>query len=734
MSAKLQFALRHLESAQWQLFERLASAFLADEFGTLRTLASPSGDGGRDAMLFQPDGEEEVGLQYSVSADWTAKIRSTARRLANAHPQVHTLVYATPLEIGAQADDLRTELRRNLRLFVDIRDQNWFVERERRSPATQEAAERFSTQVVNPVLQRADLLHPGTVEMNDDETRAALLYLVLEREDDQMDRQLTKLCFDALVRAVLRGTDNENRLPRSEIQAAVLSLLPSHDTSEVNGYTDRALTRLAKRSIRHWSTDDTYCLTYDERSRLAEGLAALELLNESFDLAIDETMQFVADGMEVDLSVVDTASIRQRIRRVMERFLFERGEAFVEALRSGQGMLFVNQEILEVAQRDLGKHADTSSVRHNILTLVSETIERVLLAPTDDVQHFLRAIADAYTLFAFLRETPNVQSAVTKLFSHGEIWLDTTAVLPLLAESLLEPPERGYSRLLRAAREAGVRFYVTNGVLDEIASHIDLSVRAWKSPNTWNSRTPFLLSAFIWSGRPAKDFVKWTEEFRGRQRPIDDLAIYLKEDEHIHVFDLKAKADEAEDAVRWQAEQYWYEKHEERRRSKPLSEERLRLLVQHDVECFLGVIQRRGGEQVGNPFGYSNWWLSLDRYAAAAAAEISNRAGVDNIDSPVLSFDFLSYYLAVGPARRQLDRGLERQLPLAVDTSLLDALPRDLLAAAEEARQGVRGQSERVVRRKIRDHLDKAKLRAGRVGKAGIEAIEADIRMALLDR
>lgn len=41
--------------------------------------------------------------------------------------------------------------------------------------------------------------------------------------------------------------------------------------------------------------------------------------------------------------------------------------------------------------------------------------------PPEEVRAFLRSLADTYTLFAFMRETPDVQSAIVKIFSDGDI-------------------------------------------------------------------------------------------------------------------------------------------------------------------------------------------------------------------------------------------------------------------------------------------------------------------------
>jgi hypothetical protein len=115
-----------------------------------------------------------------------------------------------------------------------------------------------------------------------------------------------------------------------------------------------------------------------------------------------------------------------------------------------------------------------------------------------------------------------------------------------------------------------------------------------------------------------------------------------------------------------------------------------------------------------------------------AAEIIRSAAGLTRLDSPVLSYDFLTHYVAVGPARRQLAKSLEERLPMMLDTSLLDAPPAVLLDVAESVRKDLEGQDEATIRRKIRDHLEAEKLSRRRVGKAGFEALVTDLRDALM--
>ena len=74
-----------------------------------------------------------------------------------------------------------------------------------------------------------------------------------------------------------------------------------------------------------------------------------------------------------------------------------------------------------------------------------------------------------------LRETPDVQGAVEKMFSHGKIWLDTSIVLPLLAEPLFDGQTGRFTRMLEASHEAKLELFVTWGVIEEIERHMNRS-------------------------------------------------------------------------------------------------------------------------------------------------------------------------------------------------------------------------------------------------------------------
>jgi hypothetical protein len=121
---RLELALERIRAEDWHKFERYASAFFVSEFPDIRTMASPNGDDGRDAEIFQPAGNSNIALQYSVTANWKTKIKQTVKRLGEVGRKPVLLIYATNKLIGADADDIKRDMLLNAGLVLDVRDIN----------------------------------------------------------------------------------------------------------------------------------------------------------------------------------------------------------------------------------------------------------------------------------------------------------------------------------------------------------------------------------------------------------------------------------------------------------------------------------------------------------------------------------------------------------------------------------------------------------------------------------
>ena len=329
---------------------------------------------------------------------------------------------------------------------------------------------------------------------------------------------------------------------------------------------------------------------------------------------------------------------------------------------------------------------------------------------------------------AFLKQTPDVQGAVEKMFSHGSLWLDATVILPLIADTLASSDgEKGrFSRMIDAARDAGLKLYITPGVVEEVERHMNRSlVCARMSFGIWEGSIPFLLERYIAFGRSTSSFSNWLEHFRGDARPLQDIAEYLYEQFGIKERSLESERNSSSPELRHALETIWYERYQRRREKygTPLDDMAVTRLVSHDVECYAGVVQLRTKEHA-SPFGYSAWWLTVDRHAFDLKNRLRSSMNAQPPDSPVMSADFLVNYLAFGPMRKRVTKAKESTLPLLMIIGGATQLTPDLIAEAENIRSQLRDLPERVIRRQVRDHLDKARSRIGPVANLGMDEVD----------
>jgi hypothetical protein len=731
-SDRLALALEQLPTSDWRVFELFAAEYLAVEYPSLRTMASAGGDKGRDGELFLPDEEPTTAIQYSVTKDWDSKVKATLKRLADTMPSVDQLVYATPQVIGPAADDLKSMARVGYSVALDIRDRSWFLERELTHAQRQIAAEELARRYVDPLLSARGVKDKVAPVLGEQESRIALLHLSLDTEDRATDKGLTKSSFETLVRSVLHDTDADNRLELAAIQERVAGVLPAAEGAQVRALTKSAVDRLSRNRqspVNHHRSTDDYCLSYPERLRTQERTARFIRDEEALENEIRDAL--AASGVEFasDKLCAETAA---RLRLAIEQVLLDRGEGFAQAVVAGEMPEFDPAELLHAASSHRGGRLSAITDEH-----AASMVYAVLERPTASTQSHLRRLADAYTLFAFLKQTPDVQRVVVRLFSDGDIWLDTSIILPLLGETLLlERTERHFTVLLRAALDAGLRLHVTDGVLEEVERHINKSVWYARTPiSDWRARVPFLYAVYASAGHPRSGFANWASEFAGSVRPKEDVLDYLSEVFGIRQRDLKELSDQAPAELRIAVQEIWHEVHDRRRTrsGEELDQLTTLRLVAHDVENCVGVIMSRRSER-SSPVGYRAWFLTLDRTAFTLTKELKERLGADAPASPTMSPDFLTEFLRLGPMRSALEAEARINLPLLTDISRYENTPRELIQLADEVRAANSDLPERLIQRKVRDAMDEARLRLGAQAHGGMRAAQVDLESAVANQ
>lgn len=730
---RFELALERLKPGDWPRFERFASQFLVFDYGQLRSVATASGDLGRDAELFSPENDGAVLMQYSVATNWTVKIKQTAERIRENFPKTAILIYVTNQQIGAKGDALKKEIRTNFKLALDIHDRAWFLDRLFSPADRTKVAESLAKDVVDPFLSSRDVVDSSSPALSEFESKAAVLHLQLQWEDDSREKGLTKLCYEGLVKSVLRETSSEKRLKTQLVRVAVRKLLPNIAPETVDLYVNSALERLDKKSVKHWREEDEVCLSHDEVLRVREGFANKEIKDSALVCEIRETIKDYFDESPQS-SVLEELSLRAR--RILDQFLFKKGEEFAAAVANNRCITISGDALDVIVSNDFTANKDRTGLGENAVRAVRLAVVEILQRSGPQVHRYLREIADGYTLLGFLRAVPDVQKVVQKIFSEGEIWIDTSVLLPVLAETLLNENEQIASRLLRTAKDVGLKLRVTSGVVEEVERHINRCKAYTRIANgQWIGGVPFLYAMYAIGGHKEDGFQTWINNFCGDQRPQDDVADYLSDEWGVEISDMNDLVQATPDKLRWEVERIWHEAHEQRRRMGNLEIDSFVIdrLASHDVECFLGVISKRESSP-NSDLGYTHWWLTFDKTVRDFEQKLRESLGGKAPETPVMSPDFLADYLAIGPLRARVAKEIEANLPLAIFDILADQIPAELIEVAGGVRKDCGDLNERLLRRRLRDTMDNIKRTPGALAKGGFAEIRANLERVLKSR
>lgn len=704
MDDQLRVALNNLRPGDWDAFEDFAGSFLLSDFPTLRPIAGTN-DKGRDGVLFAPDPQHPsaVVLQYSLVEDWRSKILNTLTRLNEKDIPCAVLVYATSRHIGPDSDALEKELRER-GIHLSMRDREWWVIRAGRDEITRHATEQIKALVLGRMLDTPSSAVDHDLSRGEVET--GLFYLEMHLRDADRDRSLTRVAFEAFALASLRHTDADTRKARDDILDEVASEFPSNQRQRVDQLTLAALTRLkANRRVTVSVSDATYALHHNERQRLLNLAAQRTLDAEALDRDLADHLGQAAEALDYPEDTLKKSLIVGVLRRVFETIAVEFGNAFAEAVTHNSVDL-PRAEVYDIVERLLINDARTLSMLEmkqlDTFNLLAEAATQTLLSPAPAVARYLQDLSELYTLRAFLREAPDVQKVVDKLFSRGQLVLDTTVVLPVFVETLLPEGQQNYTNLLKGAKSAGMSLFCTAGVFNEAARHLQNSLLCHRLGSSWRGPTPMVLDRWR-SLRPQDDIRTFVEGFLGEE-PERDVEDFLVQTLGVERQDLSPDVERTFDlATRSRITELW-------RARKRAATQELDLLLRHDVEMYLGVLALRKGQPT-SVLGHEAWWVTLETNALALRG-LAQKEGIDLRSDPVMHPNFLSHLLAIGPTRRKLTNDERHRLPfLLTEQTSPWAIP-ELADVASEIRQEYGGRPEYFLRRKLRERLNA--LKAGR--------------------
>jgi hypothetical protein len=451
--------------------------------------------------------------------------------------------------------------------------------------------------------------------------------------------------------------------------------------------------------------DDSFALHHEER--LARTEAALSLLSQREEVRarLVSLTQTSAEELEIPYPAEGSDAFVDTLEQLFETTLADQGNRFAEAVRSQSGG-DIRQDLWTAANalitRNAGLLTGIGVSRDPLVELATEVATTAFLLG-GPLRAYLRELADAYTLLAFMQEAPDVQEAVGQFFSRGRLLLDTTVLLPCFGELLLDEDAQRYTNLLRGAREAGMSLSVTAGVLHEISTHLDVALaRHRRGPSEWIGEAPRVYADWL-TLTGGGDFPAFIDQFRGTGGE-EDIALFLDQALGCGIIDPALAVETIPGDQRHRVAEIW----RPRKRMSPTGTEMDRdIRLGTDIEMYFAVLGWREGER-RDMFGYEAWWVTDDR-VAHRMRDLARAEAIELRSNPCMSPTFLVNLLTIGPSRRKLGRTLRDQLPVALDLQRGGLGVPGLSQLADEIREAHATEPEWLLRRRIRDRMNAIK-------------------------
>lgn len=330
--------------------------------------------------------------------------------------------------------------------------------------------------------------------------------------------------------------------------------------------------------------------------------------------------------------------------------------------------------------------------------------------PTRTLLSRLRTTSDAYCLQFALQQTSDVQTALRKVISGTNLLVDTSVLIPCMAERLLPREQQRLSNLLRGARQSGCKLIVGDDVLNEVDTHLDriryaYRVRTERLISRLGARDAAafeaaLIRAYLEgheAGRFGGSFDDYVELFKARSDPLQDLIEYLHEELSVDYDQMDAERRQVGDEGLAELFDDWKQS---KRRRPWVDEAAFETLVLHDVRAFLLIERMRQQQRSSGSYGHRWWWLVLDGSAFRFDRIRRGRGGGHVCMSP----EFFARYVSLVPKPATAQADL---LPVCLEVAELGFVPPELREEAIQAYESSRDLPEYLRRRRLRELVNR---------------------------
>lgn len=642
-------------------------------------------DGGIDGLDYSwttTNRPQKTIYQFSIEADGKAKLKKTLERLKTTVPNC-TRLYFVSNQIIRDQHILIEEAIDNYNIQLIIYDRDWFSVYTNKSPKTIIVFQQMEQQFLH-VYERSNTL------ISSFDSKDPRIYIYLRQQIENKNRDyggdtpihLDEILMDSLILFALEGTDpNQNILrTKQEIQQRILEITDLN-ASWVDELLPKRLVALSTkpRKIKHHRQENAYCLPYETRLEIAERNMVDQALLEHFKTNLASLLdnKLKAEGL-----TLRTSNPVELAMNVLHTLFHKQGLEFAQFIMTGDRGVLIDQLLNDVIREKISEAGITPKNRDIVHYVLLETFREIVYNGDEQQKEFLSKLSSTYNMLFLLQIDPTLAQYFERIAGELRIYVDSSILIPAMAEYFLEPHNQRYTNLLRNARDAGITILVNNYVINEIENHLrstkntylreyerlehiyndrmsiifieQILIRAYfyvRLSNKVNSFREFFQEFVSWNmnGDIRGELVLWLEDQFGVQYIENDVAIDPHEVERLTEALAPLKHNQDPNRARTDAKQ---------------------LLTIYQL--------RKDNNETSETgiFGYKTWWLTSDVTSQRAFQQIAESQA--NTVTPYIRADYIYNYITLAPSKQHVDSIYRKMFPTLLGVNVSFYVPTDV--------------------------------------------------------
>ena len=370
------------------------------------------------------------------------------------------------------------------------------------------------------------------------------------------------------------------------------------------------------------------------------------------------------------------------INDTIHKIFYQQGLEFSNFILHGK-----SEDSIEKDLRDtIGIVVDQSSVieknKEIVKTCLLMAIRDIVYNGTIEQKKYFQSLSNTYMMMFMLQWNPQIALYFESMASRLNIYVCTSIIIPALSEYYLDEQNRRHWNLLMSAKEAGVKLYITDAIIDELVSHFYMIKNKYES--IFKEDEEYYLLNDIDSLYIDEIMIRayFHAKFRGNVYSFQDFinnfcSPYLINTKEELVDFLKNQFD-----IQYTTDEYLNVKINTEEHERLSSE--LEVLkknankAQTDAEVILTIykLRERANEasQTGI-YGYKTWWLSKDTSTYRVVEKLFVKK------YPVSCYmrpDFLYNYITLAPKKFEVDNMYKQLFPSLIGINLSFHMPREI--------------------------------------------------------